>query len=142
MNAVDTNVLIYAADSDDREKGPIAVALLDRLAKEPTPPVLLWQVLCEFTAFLAKARQRVGAGPEAFEYIRAIRDRFTLLVPRPEAASLAIDIHLTEQVSIWDALLLAACSDAGVTRLYTEDVQSRPIIRGVEIVNPFAASER
>jgi hypothetical protein len=29
MNAIDTNVLIYAAYSDDREKGPVAVALLD-----------------------------------------------------------------------------------------------------------------
>jgi predicted nucleic acid-binding protein len=138
MNAVDTNVLIYAADSDDRQKGPVAVALLDRLTKDPTPPVLLWQVFCEFTAFIAKARQRVGAGPEAFEYVRAVRDRFPLVVPRPDVAGLAIDIHLTEQVSIWDALLLAACADAGVTRLYSEDVQSKPIIRGIEIINPFA----
>ena len=141
MNAVDTNVLIYASDSDDHKKGPVAVALLDRLTREPAPPVLLWQVFCEFTAFIAKARQRVGAGPEAFEFVRAVRDRFTLVVPRPEVASLAIDIHVTDQVSIWDALLLAACADAGVIRLYTEDVQSRPIIRGVEIVNPFAATK-
>jgi predicted nucleic acid-binding protein len=34
-------------------------------------------------------------------------------------------------------MLLAACADAGVERLYSEDVQSCPSISGVEIVNPF-----
>ncbi len=143
MNAVDTNVLIYSADSDEPEKGPVAVALLDRLASNSTPTVLLWQVLCEFTAFVAKARRRGAAAsrpddPAAFEYVRAIRDRFRLVAPGPACSDLAIDIHLTEQVSIWDAMLLAACVDAGVTQLFTEDTQSRPTIRGVRIVNPFA----
>lgn len=138
MNAVDTNVLIYAADSDDREKGPVAVALLDRLAAESPQPVLLWQVLSEFTAFIAKARLRSGAGPEAFEFVRTIQDRFRLVVPSPEVSALAIEIHVADQVSMWDALLLAACVDAGVKRLYSEDMQSKPIIRGVQIVNPFS----
>jgi len=138
MNAVDTNVLIYAADSDDRTRGPAAVALLDRLTGESTPPILLWQVFCEFTAFLAKARVRSGTGPEAFEFVRAVRERFVLALPREGVASLAVSIHLEDQVSIWDALLLAACVDSGVTRLYTEDLQSKPVIRGVAISNPFA----
>lgn len=137
MNAVDTNVLIYAADSDSREKGPVAVALLDRLANEAGSTVLLWQVVCEFTAFVAKARQRKAAGPEAFEFVRTLRDRFRLVLPTPQVQDLAIDIHLHDQVSIWDSLLIAACVEAGVTLLYTEDAQSRPIIRGVRIVHPF-----
>lgn len=138
MNAVDTNILIYAADSDDQKKGPPAVVLLDRLVNEAVPTVLPWQVLCEFTAFVAKARQRTGAGPEAFEYVRAIRERFRVVVPSPDVSALAIDIHLADQVSMWDALLIAACVETGVTRLFTEDAQSRPVVRGVEIVNPFA----
>ena len=142
MNAVDTNVLIYSADSDEQEKGPVAVALLNRLATDPTSTVLPWQVLCEFTAFIAKARLRNPATAaqvesSAFEYVRAIRDRFRLVLPSPAASDLAIDIHLRDQVSIWDAMLLAACVEAGVTQLFTEDMQSRPTIRGVRIVNPF-----
>jgi predicted nucleic acid-binding protein len=141
MNAVDTNVLIYSADSDEQEKGPVAVALLNRLATDPTPAVLPWQVLCEFTAFIAKARLRDTAGAQgesnAFEYVRAIRDRCRLVLRSPAASDLAIDIHLRDQVSIWDAMLLAACVEAGVTQLFTEDMQSRPTIRGVRIVNPF-----
>jgi predicted nucleic acid-binding protein len=142
MNAVDTNILIYSADSDEVKKGPVAVALLDRLANDATPTLLLWQVLCEFTAFAAKARQRAApARPSdagAFEYVRAIRDRFRLVLPGPAVSDLAIDIHLNDQVSIWDSMLLAACVEAGVTQLFTEDTQSRPTIRGVRVVNPFA----
>ena len=142
MNAVDTNILIYSADSDELVKGPKAVALLGELAAQPGQTVLLWQVLCEFTAFGAKARQRAPRAPgdadNAFEYVRAIRDQFRLVVPSPSVSELAIDIHLRDQVSIWDAMLIAACVEAGVTQLYTEDVQSRPEIRGVKVTNPFA----
>lgn len=142
MNAVDTNVLIYSADSDEPVKGPKAVLLLDHLAAQPEQTILLWQVLCEFTAFVANARQRgctrTGTGNDAFDYVRAIRDQFRLVVPSPSVSELAIDIHFRDQVSIWDALLLAACVDAGVTMLYSEDLQSRPEIRGVKITNPFA----
>ncbi|MEX2217486.1 MAG: PIN domain-containing protein [Phycisphaerales bacterium] len=140
MNAVDTNVLIYAFNTDDRDKGPAAAALLDRLAEASGETVILWQVLCEFTAFVAKARQRAAAGPEAFDYVHALRQRFTLVSPGPAVADLALSIHLRDQVSIWDSFLLAACVAAGVDRLYSEDVQSRPEIRGVRIVNPFAAA--
>ncbi|MCH7720121.1 MAG: hypothetical protein IH988_03905 [Planctomycetes bacterium] len=34
MSAVDTNVFIYAVDSSERLKGPVALALLDRLSAE------------------------------------------------------------------------------------------------------------
>lgn len=97
-------------------------------------------MLCEFTAFIARARQRgsTASDTDAFDYVRAIRERFSLVVPGTRVSELAIDIHLRERVSIWDAMLLAACVDAGVTQLYSEDLQSSPTIRGVRIINPFA----
>jgi predicted nucleic acid-binding protein len=136
MNAIDTNVLIYAADSDERKKGSVSVALLDRLASEGDT-VLPWQVLCEFAAFLAKARRKSGAGPEAFEVLRTFRERFRIVLPTESVCDLASDIHLNEQVSIWDSLLIAACIEAGVTQRFSEDAQIKPVIRGVRITNPF-----
>jgi predicted nucleic acid-binding protein len=35
-------------------------------------------------------------------------------------------------------MLLAACKDAGVTTLYSEDMDSRTNYDGLTIVNPFA----
>ena len=40
-------------------------------------------------------------------------------------------------LSFWDALLVAACLEAGVTRLYTEDFGAYPRIDGLEIIDPF-----
>jgi predicted nucleic acid-binding protein len=41
-------------------------------------------------------------------------------------------------LSSWDALLVAACLEAGVTRLYTEDFDDSVKKEGLEVVNPFA----
>ncbi|HVG18349.1 MAG TPA: hypothetical protein VNI02_04800, partial [Blastocatellia bacterium] len=46
MNAVDTNILIYARDSRDPIKRAKASVLLQSL----TDGVLLWQVSCEYMA--------------------------------------------------------------------------------------------
>ena len=40
-------------------------------------------------------------------------------------------------LSIWDAMIVAACLEGGVTRLYTEDFGGYLRIDGLEIVNPF-----
>lgn len=146
VNAIDTNILIYAADSNELVKGPKAIVVLDALATPstttPTQTVLLWQVMCEFSSFLAKSTQRASRPADsrstAFAYMQAIRSRFPLVLPSASSADLAIDIHLRDQVSIWDAWLIAACVDAGVTTLYTEDLQGKPIIRGVQLINPLA----
>jgi predicted nucleic acid-binding protein len=48
MNAVDTNVFVYAADDDEPVKQAKAVNLLDQLVEEPSHTLLLWQVAGEF----------------------------------------------------------------------------------------------
>jgi len=47
MNAVDTNVLIYRLDRQEPAKQAQARELLRRLSSDPTPTLLLWQVLGE-----------------------------------------------------------------------------------------------
>jgi predicted nucleic acid-binding protein len=46
-------------------------------------------------------------------------------------------LHLQEQWSFWDATLVSACIESGVTRLYSEDLPGRTSIGSLEIVNPF-----
>lgn len=40
-------------------------------------------------------------------------------------------------LSFWDATIIAACLEGGVTRLYTEDFDAYSDVDGLEIVNPF-----
>ena len=44
----------------------------------------------------------------------------------------------THNLSFWDAMIVAACMEGSITRLYTEDFDnSLKQSTGVEIVNPF-----
>ena len=46
-------------------------------------------------------------------------------------------LHATHGVSFWDALILAACAEAGVETLYSEDVPGLPTLGALQVVNPF-----
>lgn len=46
MNAVDTNILIYAHDT----RYPVKLAIAEALIRTLTDGVLLWQVACEYVA--------------------------------------------------------------------------------------------
>jgi predicted nucleic acid-binding protein len=44
----------------------------------------------------------------------------------------------THNLSFWDAMIVSACMETGITRLYTEDFDnSLNQATGVEMVNPF-----
>ena len=130
-----TQAFIYAVDSSELVKGPVALALLDRLSAENT--VLLWQVFCEFAAVISKLQSRGLATPDAMEAAAALRARFPLVMPDPSMLDAALALRRDHGVSFWDSLLVAGCADAGVDQLYTEDLQARPTLAGVRLVNPF-----
>src|SRR5688500_9572271 len=54
MNAVDTNVLVYALDASEPAKQAKAQNLLARLISSPEDTVLLWQVANELLNCLRK----------------------------------------------------------------------------------------
>src|SRR5690348_335095 len=123
MKAVDTNVLAYSVDADGKDKRVKALELLARLP--PAETVIPWQVACELGSVLTRF---VTSGRTAFDpaiTISTIASRFTVIMPRESLVLEALVLRAAHQLSYWDALLLAACVEAGVTALYTEDIQSR-----------------
>ncbi|MFG0285522.1 MAG: PIN domain-containing protein [Phycisphaerales bacterium JB039] len=133
MNAVDTNVLIYVYDGSSREKRDRARSLLSELS----PGILLWQVACEF---IAASRKTLEAGSDlnvAWDRLAELRAVFPIATPTEAALDAARSIHTETGAHYWDCMLFAACIEAGVKRLYSEDLPGAPI-KGLEIVNPFA----
>ncbi len=133
MNAVDTNVLIYARDPRDPAKQAIANSLLASF----TDGVLLWQVACEY---LAAARKLVPLGfdlNQAWADIADMRGAWKPVTPTWEVMDRAEQIMASYKLSSWDALIVAACLESGVTRLYSEDFDKSAAATGLEIVNPF-----
>jgi predicted nucleic acid-binding protein len=138
MIAVDTNVFVYAIDADDAAKQGRALDLLSRLSSPQPRAVQLWQVACEFLSHL---RKRSVQGQLTVSQVEASFQRFLALFPLqlPSEAVLhrSSDLMAKFSLSHWDALLLAACKEAGVSTLYSEDMQAGMNYDGVSIVNPF-----
>ena len=138
MNAVDTNVLLYSLDASEPTKQPIAQELRRSLGDSSDKTILPWQVLCEATAQLRywTAKKRIAADV-AMNYIHGFRAIFPIKTPRPKVFDHALELFERYSLSHWDSLLLAACVDAGVSQLFSEDMHHGADIDGVKIINPF-----
>lgn len=77
MNAVDTNILIYAHDPRDAAKMNTAIALLDSLIDG----VLLWQVACEFLWASRKLEPQGYTPAQAWSEIRRLRRVWATILP-------------------------------------------------------------
>lgn len=135
MNAVDTNVLIYSRDPRDPTKQATANGLLASLADG----VLLWQVACEYLAASRKLEQFGYDLTQALADVSDMRAAWLTVLPTWEVADRAELLLQKYSLSFWDALLVAACLEAGVTRLYTEDFDDSFSAEGLEVINPFTA---
>lgn len=129
----DTNILVYAADRRELKKQDRAIELL----RNGEPAVLLWQVCCEFIAASRKLGAQGLTSEEAWDQLLYYRAAFPLVLPAPVVLDHARDLHLHGQLSFWDAMILAACREAGVTRLYSEDLADGPAVDRLDIINPF-----
>ena len=135
MNAVDTNVLIYSRDPRDPQKQSAANALLASL----TDGVLLWQVACEYIAASRKLEKFGYDTSQAMADVADMRTVWEAPLPTWKVIDRAEQLLKKYSLSFWDALLVAACLEAGVTRLYTEDFDESVKAEGLEVINPFAA---
>lgn len=138
MNAVDTNILVYAIDQHEPEKRASAQALLRDLGNSGDRPLLLWQVACEFVACLRRWESKSRIEPHEVQlYLEHFQQSLPLILPTEQVLGLSIDFHDRYSLSHWDSLLIAACADAGVDTLYSEDMQSGATYGQVRVVNPF-----
>jgi len=134
MIALDTNVLIYACDKRDLHRQQIA---LDPVSNT-TDAIILWQVACEFIAASRKLGQQGFTPSDAWARLSEFLDVCPLVTPLGTSVlERAKNLHLTHRVSFWDATILAACLEAGVHQLISEDMPGGEI-SGISVVNPFA----
>ena len=134
MNAFDTNILLYAHDSRNPQKQATAVSLVQSQAHG----VLLWQVACEYLSASRKLEAQGYSLRQAWLDIRDLRTVWSTILPTWNVLDRAEDLMGAFSLSFWDALILAACLENGVNRLYTEDFDAYPTVNGLEVINPFA----
>lgn len=138
MNAVDTNVLIYAVDDDEPLKRQQARDFLRQLGRSEEP-VLMWQVVGEFLACLRRwEHQRGYDAQQTRRYYDLITSRLSVVFPDLSVPGASFDLRSRFSLSHWDSMLLAACINAGVDTLYSEDLDDGMTYDSVKVVNPFS----
>lgn len=134
MSGVDTNILIYTHDQRDTVKQNKATNLIASL----TDGVLLWQVACEYVAASRKLAAFGLNEEQAFADLERLRNVWKPLLPTWEVLKKAENLLATGNFSFWDALIIAACMENGITKFYSEDMDSSQVKQtGVMIINPF-----
>ena len=138
MNAVDTNVYVYALDADEAAKQAKALELLDQLALHRADTILIWQVAAEFLNQLRKweSQAKLTAAEVEAAFQRALA-MFSVRIPTEAVFQISFELRARFSLSHWDSMLLAACKEAGVTTLYSEDMDAGTDYDGLKVVNPF-----
>jgi predicted nucleic acid-binding protein len=131
---VDTNILIYAHDTDHKKKHPIARKLLVDLLTTRSL-VVSPQVLQEFYVNVT----RKIATPLTKRAAREIVDDFSVWCTETSAADVATAFRIEDEakISFWDALICASALKSGATVLLSEDMNAGQKIAGIQIQNPF-----
>jgi len=62
---------------------------------------------------------------------------FPLVIPAAHTLEGYFELHSRFSLSHWDAMLLAACKEAGVNTLYSEELDAGTNYDGLAVVNPF-----
>ena len=137
MISFDSNVLIYAADSEDSLRHQQAAGLVERAMRTGNCTQTL-QSFAEFYNVLTRKLRAPLDRAEAF--VASWRAVFPV-----EAATLVDLDHAMRAVReyrllFWDALLWATVRRVGVTVLVSEDFQDGRIIEGVRVANPFVSA--
>ena len=132
--ALDTNILAYAAGVNDDRRRDAAERLLRAIPA--TDIVLPVQVLGELHAVLVRrGKPREIAAEIVLGWLAFCDTCPTTAACVTRAAGLAA-MH---RLATWDALILAAASEAGCDILLSEDMHDGFTWGGVTVVNPFAA---
>lgn len=98
----------------------------------------MWQVAAEFLACLRRWEDegRIDR-KEVLGNFNRLEAMFRCVPPAQPVLRKSFDLCSRYSLSHWDAMLLAACVEAGVRTLYSEDLASGAQYDSVTVVNPF-----
>ena len=132
---VDSNVLVYARDSTDRDKQERATIWIETLAAAEAGR-LSYQVLAEAYSALTHPRLSHFDKDAARLYVANFR-HWRPLVVSSKVFETAWAVQDRFSFNWWDCLIVAAARVANCDYLLTEDLQHGQDLDGITIVNPF-----
>lgn len=134
---IDTNILLYARDSSEPVKQPIAEAVLRRLWADRNGRLSV-QVLNEYYVNVTRkldpglTEQEAWADVEALNAWQPLSIDFALLAD-------AQGVQQRWKLSWWDSLIVAAAGILDCEQILSEDLSHDQDYHGIQVIDPFAA---
>lgn len=138
---IDTNVLVYAVDSDSPEKQQRAIELLERLEAAGNGRLSV-QCLAEFFSATTRKLQPPLIAAEASAQLERLARAFPVLDLTPMIVLEAARGVLDHNMSYYDAQVWASARLNQIPIIFSEDFNDGSVIEGVRFVNPFAGGFR
>ena len=133
---VDTNILVYAHDLDAGDKRERAAAVVSDLW-DSREGMISVQVLQEFYVTITRKVPQPLAMPEARAIVEAYR-AWRVQAPTASTVLRASEIQQRNQLSFWDAMILATAEEGGAEVILSEDLNQGQLIEGIRVENPLA----
>lgn len=135
---VDTNILVYAHDSNSPDRQRVAQTVLKELWDNRSG-ALSTQVLQEFYA-VATRKLKPPMPKSAARRIVADYSVWCTVDTDPLLIVSASRLEEEHSLAFWDALVIEAALRSGATWLLSEDLQDGRRFANLTIRNPFAAA--
>lgn len=131
----DTNILVYANDTNNQIKQDIASELIKAAMLENTA-VISVQVLSEFWVTVTQKIEEplpVAIAEHQIEILGSMK----IVDLDYSIFRDALKIQKMNKLSYWDSLIISAANSAGCGIMYSEDLNDGQKIMDLTIVNPF-----
>ncbi|MBC8507086.1 MAG: PIN domain-containing protein [Anaerolineales bacterium] len=134
---IDTNIFVYTFDNNAPAKKACAIDVVQQ-AINTGSGVISTQVIQEFL----NVATRKFAVPMKLEdskmYLQQVLNPLCQIYPDLELYEACLEIQDETGYSFYDSLIISAAIKGECEILYTEDLQTGQMVRGVEISNPFS----
>jgi len=129
---IDTNIWLYAfIEADDTTKSGIARALIQK-----SEPVISIQVINEVCINLLRCANFTE--DQISQLIESFYEKCRVVELTESGLLIASQLRQRYSLSFWDSTIVATALNAGVSVLYSEDMQHGLTIEGrLQIRNPF-----
>lgn len=133
---IDSNILVYAFDSSEKEKHAKAAAFLENAVSLKTG-FLSVQNLSEFHAAITAKIEKKVSREESLDTMRGFAESFRILRYNEKTAFEAVNLELLYKIPYWDALIAATMQKNNVKTIYTENEKDFKKIPWLTVVNPL-----
>jgi len=134
---LDTNILAYLFDREDRGKQKIARATVRHLM-DAREAAVSSQVIQEFVNVALRKFRKPLSTAEVRDFLDQLL--WPICEVFPDRALYADALSIVDETgwAFYDSLIVSAAAQSGCAVLLTEGLQAGRTVRGVEIRNPFA----